>query len=100
MYPMIGKRFHCQDCPEAVGFDLCETCFNEGFHRTGNTRRAFRENRCYLMLHLRAIIGVFNQQHTADHRMVEYRPVIPIQNMSNRGLSQQLETLLRGSIGF
>jgi Zinc finger, ZZ type len=25
-YPIRGKRFKCLDCPEAVGFDLCEAC--------------------------------------------------------------------------
>jgi Zinc finger, ZZ type len=29
-FPLRGKRFKCLDCPEAVGFDLCEACHRGG----------------------------------------------------------------------
>lgn len=45
MYPIIGKRYKCKDCKEAVGFDLCETCYNTSSKLPGR----------------------FNQQHTPDH---------------------------------
>ncbi|KAJ8467794.1 hypothetical protein OPV22_030346 [Ensete ventricosum] len=28
IYPIIGKRYKCKDCKEAIGFDLCEACYN------------------------------------------------------------------------
>lgn len=46
MYPIIGKRYKCKDCKEAVGFDLCESCYS-------TTSK---------------LPGRFNQQHTPDHR--------------------------------
>lgn len=46
MYPIIGKRYKCKDCKEAIGFDLCESCYNT------NSK----------------LPGRFNQQHKPDHR--------------------------------
>ncbi|KAG1361856.1 putative E3 ubiquitin-protein ligase PRT1 [Cocos nucifera] len=46
MYPMIGKRYRCKDCKEAIGFDLCEACYNTSSKLPGR----------------------FNQQHTPDHK--------------------------------
>lgn len=45
MYPLIGKRYRCKDCKEAIGFDLCETCYNSSSKLPGR----------------------FNQQHKPDH---------------------------------
>ncbi|XP_065020761.1 E3 ubiquitin-protein ligase PRT1-like isoform X1 [Musa acuminata AAA Group] len=45
IYPIIGKRYKCKDCKEAIGFDLCEACYN-------STSK---------------LPGRFNQQHTPDH---------------------------------
>lgn len=45
MYPIVGKRYKCQDCEEAIGFDLCETCYSNSSKLPGR----------------------FNQQHTPDH---------------------------------
>ncbi|KAH9330094.1 hypothetical protein KI387_002202, partial [Taxus chinensis] len=28
--PITGKRYKCRDCPESIGFDLCETCYETG----------------------------------------------------------------------
>ncbi|XP_020696097.1 E3 ubiquitin-protein ligase PRT1 isoform X2 [Dendrobium catenatum] len=46
MYPIIGKRYKCKDCKEAIGFDLCESCYNTSSKLPGR----------------------FNQQHKPDHR--------------------------------
>lgn len=52
-YPIQGRRYRCQDCPEAVGFDLCGACYDRS---VGN------------------VIGRFNQRHTPNHRLVQVRP--------------------------
>lgn len=49
MMPILGKRFHCLDCPETCGYDLCQSCNERGS----------------------ALPGRFNQQHTPRHRMEE-----------------------------
>lgn len=46
MYPIVGDRYRCKDCVEAIGFDLCGDCYN--------TRSK--------------LPGRFNQQHTPEHR--------------------------------
>ncbi|KAL0920236.1 hypothetical protein M5K25_009357 [Dendrobium thyrsiflorum] len=46
MYPIIGKRYKCKDCKEAIGFDLCESCYNTSSKLPGR----------------------FNQQHKPDHQ--------------------------------
>ncbi|WOL09957.1 hypothetical protein Cni_G18711 [Canna indica] len=46
VYPIIGKRYKCKDCTEAIGFDLCEACYNTSSKLPGR----------------------FNQQHTPDHK--------------------------------
>ena len=43
MYPIVGPRWKCQQCNEAVGFDMCGDCHSRKLH----------------------IIGRFNQQHNA-----------------------------------
>eukprot|EP00850_Spirogloea_muscicola_P012553 SM000081S22687 [mRNA] locus=s81:543757:545722:- [translate_table: standard] len=48
-FPIVGRRFHCNDCPEAVGYDLCSDC------QQGPLPAA----------------GRFNQRHQPEHRMVE-----------------------------
>ncbi|WOH01863.1 hypothetical protein DCAR_0521249 [Daucus carota subsp. sativus] len=45
MFPIIGNRYRCKDCVEAIGFDLCGDCYN--------TRSK--------------LPGRFNQQHTPEH---------------------------------
>jgi hypothetical protein len=49
MMPILGRRFHCLDCPESCGYDLCQNC-----HERGNVAP-----------------GRFNQRHTPRHRMEE-----------------------------
>ena len=58
-YPILGKRYKCEDCPESVGFDMCGTCFD-------------RNAECDNSL----VVGRFNQKHTAQHRMELVPPVI------------------------
>eukprot|EP00850_Spirogloea_muscicola_P022446 SM000295S11281 [mRNA] locus=s295:52133:54794:- [translate_table: standard] len=48
-FPIVGRRFHCKDCPEAVGYDVCSDC------QQGPLPAA----------------GRFNQRHRLEHRMVE-----------------------------
>lgn len=30
LYPITGRRYRCEDCPEAMGFDLCGDCMDRG----------------------------------------------------------------------
>jgi hypothetical protein len=46
-YPLLGRRYKCIDCPEAVGFDLCGPCFDQGV----------------------AVSGRFGQHHMPQHRV-------------------------------
>lgn len=48
MMPIVGKRYKCNDCPEAIGYDLCAKCYESG-----------------------CVVGRFNQRHTPEHQMVE-----------------------------
>eukprot|EP00668_Euglena_longa_P005298 GGOE01006237.1.p1 GENE.GGOE01006237.1~~GGOE01006237.1.p1 ORF type:complete len:380 (-),score=92.52 GGOE01006237.1:675-1814(-) len=49
-YPIVGHRWHCRDCPEKIGFDICGECYN-------------------LQVHRRLVMGKFNQSHQPTHRM-------------------------------
>ncbi|KAL3148974.1 hypothetical protein ABBQ32_001830 [Trebouxia sp. C0010 RCD-2024] len=78
LYPIRGHRYKCQDCPDKVGFDLCNKCHGRGLHITGR----------------------FNQQHTPEHKMGLVRPqptVLHIFQAANPELSmsqiQQLTAL-------
>jgi hypothetical protein len=51
-YPVRGHAFRCLDCPEQIGFDLCQKCFLRGAHLLPGQ-------------------GRFNQSHTAPHRFEE-----------------------------
>ncbi|OVA03943.1 zinc finger protein [Macleaya cordata] len=68
MYPIIGERYRCKDCVEAVGFDLCGVCYNTRSKRPGR----------------------FNQQHTLDHSF-ELVPSISIRNLLLRLIPDQSE---------
>ena len=48
-YPIVGGRWHCLDCPEAIGFDLCAEC--------------------HVACAETALDGRFGQVHTAAHTM-------------------------------
>ncbi|KAL9185575.1 hypothetical protein ACHAXT_003352 [Thalassiosira profunda] len=52
-FPIIGRRFKCNDCSEEIGVDLCGSCFDSGVHE--------RE----------AGVGRFNQDHRPGHSMEE-----------------------------
>ncbi|GFY99500.1 proteolysis 1 [Actinidia rufa] len=67
MFPIIGDRYRCKDCKEAIGFDLCGDCYN--------TRSK--------------LPGRFNQQHTSDHKLVLIKS--PLQNIMLKLLNRQLE---------
>jgi hypothetical protein len=45
MIPIIGERYKCKDCSEEIGFDMCESCYNNPSE----------------------VSGRFNQQHKPEH---------------------------------
>lgn len=49
-YPVVGACWHCLDCPEQIGYDLCSACKESG--------RA-------------PAAGRFNQRHLPSHRLEE-----------------------------
>lgn len=51
-YPISGRAWKCQDCPEAIGFDLCDDCHGHPFN-----------------------LGRFGQSHKPTHRMEEREQV-------------------------
>lgn len=55
-FPIRGKRFKCLDCPEAVGFDLCETCHQGDLVSYGrfNQRHVAGEAASVAVLHMKA----------------------------------------------
>lgn len=61
--PMSGRRYKCQDCPEDIGFDICEECYDSGVHKRSNVGDGAPS----------ALIGRFNQQHHPDHTMNEVK---------------------------
>uniref|UniRef100_A0A5B7BRT7 Putative E3 ubiquitin-protein ligase PRT1 isoform X2 n=1 Tax=Davidia involucrata TaxID=16924 RepID=A0A5B7BRT7_DAVIN len=73
MFPIIGDRYRCKDCMEAIGFDLCGDCYK--------TRSK--------------LPGRFNQQHTPEHRLEIVKSTI--RNIMVRLLRRQLDD---GSTAF
>lgn len=49
-FPIVGACWHCLDCPEQIGYDLCGTCKDSARPLSA---------------------GRFNQHHLPDHRMEE-----------------------------
>eukprot|EP00698_Gefionella_okellyi_P000475 TRINITY_DN1042_c0_g1_i1.p1 TRINITY_DN1042_c0_g1~~TRINITY_DN1042_c0_g1_i1.p1 ORF type:complete len:283 (+),score=39.94 TRINITY_DN1042_c0_g1_i1:664-1512(+) len=47
--PITGRRYRCTECPDAVGFDVCGTCYDAGLQTSGR----------------------YAQTHRAEHRMEE-----------------------------
>lgn len=33
VFPIVGRCYRCEDCSEAIGYDLCGRCFDLGFHK-------------------------------------------------------------------
>jgi len=52
MWPILGKAWYDADCPEGVGYHLCDGCYTFGVHR-------------------RVLTGRFNQSHLPNNRMIE-----------------------------
>ena len=52
VYPIVGRRFKCLQCPETIGYDLCRACMDRDPGAQGR----------------------FNQNHTKDHEMEEVLP--------------------------
>eukprot|EP00890_Picochlorum_soloecismus_P005442 jgi/Picsp_1/589/NSC_00586-R1_prt1 protein len=54
-YPILGRRYRCKDCPEAVGFDICGSCHDRG---------------------VGSIVGRFNQKHSPEHVLELVSPIM------------------------
>jgi len=54
IWPVRGTAWEDANCPESIGFHLCNPCYQLGYHR-------------------RVITGRFNQTHMPKHKMVEMR---------------------------
>uniref|UniRef100_A0A7S2HHZ9 ZZ-type domain-containing protein n=1 Tax=Alexandrium andersonii TaxID=327968 RepID=A0A7S2HHZ9_9DINO len=52
IWPIVGKAWYDADCPDKVGFHLCDQCYTFGYHR-------------------RVITGRFNQNHMPKNTMKE-----------------------------
>lgn len=52
MIPIIGERYKCKDCSEEIGFDMCESCYNNPSE----------------------VSGRFNQQHKPEHNFEIVQP--------------------------
>lgn len=61
VFPIVGRCYRCQDCSEAIGYDLCGRCFDIGFHK-----RPAGGGKCP-----GGGSGRFNQAHLPEHRMAE-----------------------------
>ncbi|KAK3278187.1 hypothetical protein CYMTET_13859, partial [Cymbomonas tetramitiformis] len=53
VYPVIGRRWQCQDCPDDMGYDLCGECYDA----TKDVKKPRK--------------GRFNQHHLPTHEMVD-----------------------------
>ena len=53
VFPIVGRAYRCRDCPEQVGYDLCQYCYSDTLHGS------------------HAHTGRFGQSHRADHSMEE-----------------------------
>lgn len=69
MYPLVGRRFKCEDCPEKIGYDLCGSCYESNLAGRGR----------------------FNQNHLPTHTMREVLPTAP---RTMRPLSRDLALAL------
>lgn len=78
MFPIVGRRYRCKQCPESIGFDLCGTCHDRGVGR---------------------VLGRFNQKHVPEHEMEEVAPrmtSLHLLQAANPELSfEQLMTLVQ-----
>ncbi|GAB4841331.1 hypothetical protein Ancab_022057 [Ancistrocladus abbreviatus] len=68
MFPIVGDRYRCKDCVEAIGFDLCGDCYN--------TRSK--------------LPGRFNQQHTPDHKFELAKPFYVTEDLENGSIPVEL----------
>ncbi|GAQ83276.1 Zinc finger ZZ-type domain containing protein [Klebsormidium nitens] len=51
--PIVGERYQCKGCQEALGFDMCGHCYEMGG----------------------AVRGLFDQRHSREHRVVKIPPL-------------------------
>ncbi|KAL1515633.1 hypothetical protein AB1Y20_002251 [Prymnesium parvum] len=84
VYPVVGRCYRCADCSEAIGYDLCGSCYDAGVH----TRDAPS--------------GRFNQAHKPEHNLVEVRQVVTVVHQLQRAhpeLSlEQIVTLVNAHV--
>ena len=73
-FPIVGRRYRCTDCPEAVGYDLCALCMAMG--TTGAE-------------------GRFDQNHKPHHSMVEVAPAPTIVHKLARRNGESIESIIR-----
>ena len=59
VYPIRGRRFKCLDCPEAIGFDLCDACHLNAIADADAADASVGD----------IIRGRFNQTHRPGHQM-------------------------------
>jgi hypothetical protein len=91
VFPVVGRRYRCADCPEAVGYDLCGGCRDataegdegdgagEGEGEAGaREQRVKQRQRQQQQQQQQQQRGRFNQRHRASHRMVKVRPSLPV----------------------
>lgn len=75
MFPIVGHRYHCRECGEQVGYDLCGSCYNNA--TTSNTGSATVDHNNAVTTsntgsaNYHSPVGRFNQQHSLEHRMEE-----------------------------
>eukprot|EP01102_Stenamoeba_stenopodia_P001586 TRINITY_DN11405_c0_g1_i1.p1 TRINITY_DN11405_c0_g1~~TRINITY_DN11405_c0_g1_i1.p1 ORF type:complete len:447 (-),score=78.74 TRINITY_DN11405_c0_g1_i1:91-1431(-) len=77
MFPVVGRRYKCVDCPEKIGFDLCQNCKSMG---------------------IKSMKGRFNQSHKEEHKMVEvmeHTIIHTLQAMNPQLTPAEILTLLR-----
>ena len=82
LYPIVGARYRCLDCPEAIGFDLCGACHGasaaaaaaatgsgggDGDAGGGGSAAAGAG----VAAAAAAPAGRFNQRHTSAHRLAK-----------------------------
>ncbi|KAF9611567.1 hypothetical protein IFM89_033571 [Coptis chinensis] len=68
MFPIVGERYKCNDCEEAISFDLCGECYNTSSKLPGR----------------------FNQQHTPKHKFELVNSDL-IRNIMRRLVSEHFE---------
>ncbi|MCO5550281.1 hypothetical protein L7F22_003763 [Adiantum nelumboides] len=85
MFPIITRnRYHCVECEEQVGYDLCQSCYNlhayKGSFKADNASKLDKYSKQVVEEDNPSIgdvspmseltVGRFNQQHNKEHHLV------------------------------